>query len=184
MTAYIKDRALYLKGAGDVEEFEDDAPWAKYDDELDGVGSLSRAITVPASVAATLPISVEPPSIPDNMVLVTKESLQAAKAETVQIANGQIELGVSVLSNSDITASTAWAPVKFSEGTQIGLTADGTKLVIPVPAAAQSGFMVLQSGEGKIVTSGGGPTPTSDFVIPAFPDPSGEPEVPGGIRVR
>ena len=73
---------------------------------------------------------------------------------TVQIVNGQIELGVSVCSNADITASTAkWAPVKFTPDTQIGLSADGTKLVLPIPVAAQQGFMILQSGDAKAVPS-------------------------------
>ena len=126
-------------------------------------------------------VSKDAQVVQEGEIAVTKESLQTAKAETVQIVDGVVYLGVSVLSNSDITASTAWAPVKFPAGTQIGLTADGTKLIIPVPAAAQSGFMILQSGEGKIVTSGGGPTPTSDYVrpdIPDNPDRPGDPDFP------
>ena len=62
------------------------------------------------------------------------------------------ELGVSVCSNADIIASTAnWAPVKFTPDTKIGLSADGTKLILPIPVAAQQGFMILQSGEAKAV---------------------------------
>ena len=96
-------------------------------------------------------------------IAVKKESIQAAKAEAVQIVNGQIELGVSVLSNADITASSAnWAPVKFTKDTQIGLSADGTKLILPIPVAAQQGFMVLQSGGAKAVPSDGG---TSGFYM-------------------
>ena len=83
-------------------------------------------------------------------IAVTKESIATAKAMTVQIVNGQVALGVSVLSNSDITASTAWAPVKFTKDTQIGLSADGTKLILPIPVAAQQGFMILQSGDAKV----------------------------------
>ena len=148
VTAYVENRGLYLEGAGEVEEFEDDAPWAPYDDELDGIGPLSRAIKVPVSVMATLPISVAS----DDMVLVSKESIQAAKATTVRIVNGQVELGVSVLSNADITAKTEnWAPVKFSQDTAIGLSSDGTRLILPIPVATQQGFMVLQSGDAKEV---------------------------------
>ena len=89
--------------------------------------------------------------IPEGHVAVSKESIAAAKAETVQIVNGQVELSVSVLSNADITASTAkWAPVKFTKDTQIGLSEDGTKLVLPIPVAAQQGFMILQSGDAKV----------------------------------
>ena len=83
-----------------------------------------------------------------------KESIAAAKAMTVQVVNGQVALGVSVLSNADITVSSAnWAPVKFAPDTQIGLSADGTKLILPVPVAAQQGFMILQSGDAKAVPS-------------------------------
>ena len=92
----------------------------------------------------------------EGEIAVTKESIAAAKAETVQIVNGHIELGVSVCSNADITASTAnWAPVKFTPDTQIGLSADGTKLILPIPVAAQQGFMILQSGDAKAVPSNG-----------------------------
>ena len=93
--------------------------------------------------------------IPEGHVAVSKESIAAAKAETVKIVNGQIELGVSVCSNADITASTAkWALVKFTKDTQIGLSADGTKLILPIPVAAQQGFMILQSGDAKVQSDG------------------------------
>lgn len=101
--------------------------------------------------------------VSEDSVVVTKESIQAAKAETVQIVNGQVALGVSVLSNADITVSTAnWAPVKFTKDTQIGLSEDGTKLILPIPVAAQQGFMILQSGDVKAVPSDGG---TSGFYM-------------------
>ena len=154
VTAYVRDQTLYLKGEGKVAEFAGGAPWVEYDDMLTGIGPLPRAITIPASVAATLPISVGS-VIPEDMVLVSKESIQAAKAEIVNIANGMVYLGVSVLSNADITASSAnWAPVKFTKDTQIGLSADGTKLILPIPVAAQQGFMILQSGDAKVSEGG------------------------------
>ena len=96
-----------------------------------------------------------PQVVPEGCVAVTKESIAAAKAMTVQIVNGQVALGVSVCSNADITASTAnWAPVKFTKDTQIGLSADGTKLILPIPVAAQQGFMILQSGDAKVSEGG------------------------------
>ena len=103
--------------------------------------------------------------VKEGEIAVTKESIQAAKAMTVQIVNGQIELGVSVCSNADITASSAnWAPVKFTKDTQIGLSADGTKLVLPIPVAAQQGFMILQSGDAKAAHSD--TAGTVGFMIP------------------
>lgn len=98
--------------------------------------------------------------IGSDEIAVTRESIAAAKAEIVNIANGMVYLGVSVLSNSDITASTAWAPVKFTKDTQIGLSADGTKLILPIPVAAQQGFMILQSGDAK-VSEGGARVPVT-----------------------
>ena len=92
--------------------------------------------------------------VPKDSVVVSKESIAAAKAMTVQVVNGQVELGVSVCSNADITAEApSWTPVKFAPDTQIGLSADGTKLILPVPVTAQQGFMILQSGDAKAVPS-------------------------------
>ena len=41
--------------------------------------------------------------------------------------------------------------MKFTPDTQIGLSADGTKLILPIPVAAQQGFMLLQSGDAKVL---------------------------------
>ena len=102
-----------------------------------------------------------PQVVNEGEIAVTKESIAAAKAMTVQIVNGQVALGVSVCSNADITASSVnWAPVKFTKDTQIGLSADGTKLILPIPVAAQQGFMILQSGDAK-VSEGGARVPVT-----------------------
>ena len=59
VTAYVKDRILYLNGKGEVTEFGGDgAPWAVYNEKLTGIGPLSKGIDIPASVLATMPISV------------------------------------------------------------------------------------------------------------------------------
>ena len=132
-----------------------------------------------------------PQVVPEGCVAVTKESIQAAKAETVEIVDGMVYLGVSVLSNSDITASTtSWAPVKFQEGATIYVTTDGSKLILPIPAPAQQGFMILHSGDIMAVPSGGtsygdGPTPTNGDVEPYFPpwqDDSGAIVNPGAYN--
>ena len=89
-------------------------------------------------------------------IVVKKESIQAAKAETISIANNEIQLGVSVMSNANITAEIAeWGKVKFDENTKVGLSEDGTQLIISIPVAAQQGFMILQSGDAKAVPSNG-----------------------------
>ena len=99
-------------------------------------------------------VSKDAQLVQEGEIAVTKESIQAAKAETVEIANGVVYLGVSVLSNSDITASTAWAPVKFPENPLVYITEDGTKLILPIPASAKQGFMILQSGDAKVSEGG------------------------------
>ena len=135
VTAYIWDRALCLKGAGEVEEFEDDAPWAPYVDELDGA-YLPRAVKVPASVAATLPISVEGGSGEPS------GAVGGAEPETVRIVDGKVLLGVSVCTNGDVTAATEdWEPAAIEKAQ---VEEDGT-VTLTVPATAEQGFMLLKS---------------------------------------
>ena len=100
-------------------------------------------------------VSKDAQVVQEGEIAVKKESIAAAKAMTVQIVNGQIELSVSASTNADITAEVPWAPVKFTPDTQIGLSSDGTKLILPIPVAAQQGFMILQSGDAKAVPSNG-----------------------------
>ena len=49
--------------------------------------------------------------------------------------------------NGDLTAEQkSWGKVKFDRNVKVGLSEDGTEIVIPVPANAQQGFMILESG--------------------------------------
>lgn len=177
VTAYIKDMTLLINGSGAVAS----TPWS---DKADGIVKLQvgEGVTKLGGTMATLPnlTSVNGLSmsalgdltvIPEDMVLVTKESIQAAKAMTVQIVNGQIELGVSVCSNADITVSTTnWTPVRFTEDTKIGLSADGTKLILPIPVAAQQGFMILQTGDAKVPEGERGPVIGKPWYTPTVED--------------
>ena len=53
----------------------------------------------------------------------------------------------AVRTNGDLTAEhKSWGRVKFADTTKVGLSEDGTEIVIPVPANAQQGFMILESG--------------------------------------
>ena len=117
---------------------------------MSGGKAVSAADYASACKAYGLTQQEMPQVVQEGEIAVTKESLQAAKAETVEIVGGQILLGVSVLSNSDVTASTAWAPVKFPENPLVYITEDGTKLILPIPASAKQGFMILQSGDAKV----------------------------------
>ena len=52
----------------------------------------------------------------------------------------------AVRTNGDLTAEhKSWGRVKFADTTKVGLSEDGTEIVIPVPANAQQGFMILES---------------------------------------
>ena len=136
VTAYIKDWILYLQGAGDVTEFGDGgAPWAGYNEKLEGA-LLPKKVNVPASVAATLPISVEGGSGEPS------GAVSGAEPETVRIVDGKVLLGVSVCTNGDVTAATEdWEPAAIEEAK---VEEDGT-VTLTVPATAEKGFMLLKS---------------------------------------
>ena len=136
VTAYIKELGLYLKGAGELaDELADCAPWAPYVDELDGA-YLPRAVKVPASVAATLPISVEGGSGEPS------GAVSGAEPERIKIVDGKVLLGVSVCTNGDVTAATEdWEPAAIEEAQ---VEEDGT-VTLTVPATAEQGFMLLKS---------------------------------------
>ena len=85
-------------------------------------------------------------SVPTGMLLVSRTEVEAAGAEAIEVANGTALLGISVCTNSDLTASTAtWAPVSFRKS-DLEVSADGTKILAPIPANADKGFMILRSG--------------------------------------
>ncbi len=131
VTAYVKDHVLYLKGEGKVDEFADGAPWAGYDDLLTGIGPLSRAITLPASVLATLPISVEGGAEPSG-------AISGAEFERIEIVDGKAYLDVSVYTNSELKAK--------GEGGGWSVATNG---VIEVPAPGKSGFFFLKTKGAK-----------------------------------
>ena len=84
--------------------------------------------------------------VPEGSVVVSRTEVEAAGAEAIEVANGTALLGISVCTNSDLTASTAtWAPVSFRKS-DLEVSADGTKILAPIPANAEKGFMILRSG--------------------------------------
>ena len=139
VTAYIKELGLYLKGAGELaDELADCAPWAPYVDELDGA-YLPRAVKVPASVAATLPISVEGGSGEPS------GAVSGAEPETVRIVDGKVLLGVSVCTNSEVKVigegeDGGWQKAAIEKAEVV----DG-EAILTVPATAEKGFMLLKS---------------------------------------
>ena len=85
-------------------------------------------------------------AVPEGSVVVSRTELAAAQAETLEIVDGTAVLGVSVCTNADLTAAaSSWRRVTFRKS-DLDVSADGTKILAPVPANAGRGFMVLRSG--------------------------------------
>ena len=85
-------------------------------------------------------------AVPAGMLLVSRTEVEAAGAEALEVANGTALLGISVCTNSDLTAATAtWAPVSFRKS-DLEVSTDGSKILAPIPANADKGFMILRSG--------------------------------------
>ncbi len=85
--------------------------------------------------------------VPEGSVAVSRTELEAAQAATLEIADGTAILGISVCTNGDLTAATSsWAPVAFRKS-DLEVSADGTKIIAPIPANAEKGFMILRSGD-------------------------------------
>ena len=93
----------------------------------------------------------KPQVVKEGEIAVKKESIQAAKAETISIANNEIQLGVSVMSNANITAEIAnWGKVNLSSE---NVKVENGNVVITIPVDSASGFIILQSKDAKIETA-------------------------------
>ena len=86
-------------------------------------------------------VSKDAQVIGSDEIAVKKESIQAAKAETVSIANNEIQLGVSVMSNSNITAEIAdWGKVNLlSENVKV----ENGNVVISTPTPERNGGRLM-----------------------------------------
>lgn len=72
-------------------------------------------------------------------------AVSGADPERIEIVDGKVLLGVSVCTNGDLTAETeSWGAAKL-DPTAVEQAEDGKGLVIPVPATAEQGFMILKS---------------------------------------
>ena len=92
--------------------------------------------------------AIKPQFVPESSIVVSKESIQAAKAEAVTVADGVVSLAVGVCSNGNFTAETkSWAPVELK---QENVEVKDGKIVISIPVSDKSGFMILQSGDAKV----------------------------------
>ena len=158
------NRVLAIEGTGAMSNFVNaaDVPW---DPALvtavtigEGVTKIGANAFVTLADAVTvngLPIAFQKdvaaaagasePVIPEGMVLVSKTELAAADAETLTIVGGMAYVGVSVRTNADLTAETkSWGKVNVRPG---DVSVENGAVIIAVPANAEKGFMVLESGD-------------------------------------
>ena len=152
---------LSIDGTGPTYDFANaaDVPW---DTNMVKSVVVGDGVTLGANALAALPdtttlggvplkklrngLGSSEGSVPAGMLLVSRTEVEAAGAEAIEVANGTALLGISVCTNSDFTASTAtWAPVSFRKS-DLEVSADGTKILAPIPANADKGFMILRSG--------------------------------------
>lgn len=93
-------------------------------------------------------VSKDAQVVQEDEIAVKKESIQAAKAETISVADGVVTLNVNVCSNGNFTAETS--SCEKAKITDVKLNDDGTvTLTVPV-SSASAGFMILQSKDAKV----------------------------------
>lgn len=90
----------------------------------------------------------EPQVVGADEIAVKKESIQSPSAGTVTVEANKVQLGVTILKTSDLTA-------EKKDWGEVTLTADDVKvvdgkIVISVPVDSASGFMILQSKDAKV----------------------------------
>ena len=158
---------LTFIGTGEMRDFTSaaDVPWdpakvtrVEVDDGVKVIGANAFAALEEFVPVNGLPISFQKEvasatgprnqALPEGTIAVSKTEIEAAGAATLAIVDGTAYVGVSVKTNGDLTAEQkSWGKVKFDKDVKVDVSADGTELVIPVPANAEKGFMVLESGE-------------------------------------
>ena len=164
VTAYVSDEGvLVIGGTGAMDDFASaaDVPW---NPALVTAVTVANGVTLGKNALAgfadtvtvngltissfMLAVGGSEPVIPEGKVLVSKEEIAAAKAETVTVDGGAVTLGVTVNTNGDLTAETkSWQPVELNGG---NVKVENGKIVITIPVDSESGFMILQSGDAKI----------------------------------
>ena len=166
VTAYVKDGSLVIAGSGAMSNFTNvaEAPWAAVAGKVMAVTveeGVTLGVNALSGMLGTTTVNGTPlsfydmvagargasgSSLPEGTIPVSKTELEAAGAATLTIVDGTAYVGVVVRTNGDLTAKTkSWGRVKFADTTKVGLSEDGTEIVIPVPANAEKGFMVLES---------------------------------------
>ena len=150
------DGILSFTGTGSTRDFSGaaDVPWDKASVTGIRIGDgVTFGENVLAGLSDKLPVTLSlgelksgfSASVPEGMLLVSRTEVEAAGVATLEVANGKAVLGISVCTNSDLTAKVStWKPVSF-EMSGLAISADGTKIFAPIPVNADRGFMVLRS---------------------------------------
>ena len=151
------DGVLTLSGSGAMDDFAaaSDAPW---DPAAVSAIEIGDGVVPGANAFASLPDAVPvrlslgelrggfSSAVPDGMALVSTTELEAPGIATLSIEGGTAVLGIAVCTNADLNAKAAdWAPVSLKKA-DLGVSADGTRILVPVPVNADRGFMLLRSG--------------------------------------
>ena len=159
VTAYITGEELDIVGTGEMYDFAsaEDVPWAAFVGDVTAVTIAEDVTKVGANSWAEMDDAVEingtalsavrflAPGVNSPAPTEPSGAVCGAEPETVRIVDGKVLLGVSVCTNGDLAAETeSWGPAKLDPET-VEQAEDGMGLVIPVPATAEKGFMLLKS---------------------------------------
>ena len=151
------DGILSFTGTGATRNFSGaaDVPWDRTSVKGVQIGDgVTLGENVFAGLSDSVPVSLSlgelksgfGSSVPEGMLLVSRTEVEAAGASTLELEKGMAVLGITVCTNSDLTAKVStWKPVSFDKS-GLSVSADGTKILAPIPANAERGFMVLRSG--------------------------------------
>jgi hypothetical protein len=152
------DGTLHIDGTGPTADFADasDVPWDPTQVQSvvvgDGVtlGANALAALSDETTVNGIPLRMLRSGlgggVPDGMVLVSRTELDAPGIATLEVSGGTALLGIGVCTNADLrTEPRTWEPVVFRKS-DLDVSEDGTRILAPVPANADRGFMILRSG--------------------------------------
>ena len=148
VTAYLEEGMLFVKGSGAMTNFASaaDAPWAPAASRIDRVEVAPTVASIGEhafdGISANVPLALTETQVPR-----AAGSILPPGAERIDIVNSKAYLGVSVKTNSEVKVKgEGWGKVNVQPG---DVTVEDGSVIIAVPANAEQGFMVLESGEAR-----------------------------------
>ena len=152
VTAYTNaEGGLVIEGTGPMYDFAsaEAVPWnpAGVTEVTIGEGVTRIGVNVLAGLLANVPVHGLTATVLDDSISLPAGAIGPAGFERIDIIDGTAHVGVSVKTNGDLTAEPkSWGKVNVqSRDVEVR---DGS-VIIAVPANAEKGFMVLESGESK-----------------------------------